>query len=174
MKLNFSEVSINMVVGTSTVPTGIPVWGAVKKKGLFRANNSIVMQTALLHSALLWPTPLCLLCSSKRSLVFQLQPGKQSSFSEPKGSWLIERVVPARGAWLVHIHANEDSQVLMVWLVQKALCWLVRMEPLWSVKMLMEIKLNNSERTGKVSVLLVKIGFRELLYKGGLSWPENS
>lgn len=65
-----------MVVGTSKVPTGILIWGAVKKKTLFRANNSIVIPTALLPSALLWSTPLYLLCSSKRSLVFQLHPGK--------------------------------------------------------------------------------------------------
>lgn len=63
-----------------------------------------------LCSSLPFSGPLHSICSSKRSLVFQFQPRKQSSISVPKGSWLIERVVPVPDTWLVHIHANEDSK----------------------------------------------------------------
>lgn len=76
--------------------------------------------------------------SSEKSLVLQRQPGnhhqgwERKMHSELEGSWLIQREVPAPGPWLVHSHATGDSKS-SVWLLQKALSWLVGMEPLWLV-----------------------------------------
>ena len=144
--------SVNKV-GTNQCQEESPIWGAVKKETLFNANNSTVKQyncgnrRALRPlsswTALLCSLPVCfalpwsaLVCSGLCWFIplwwdifgvsAQLE---ESELSEPEGRWHVDRSQIPR--FLIGLSSCKwGLQILAVWLLPKALSWLVKMGPL--------------------------------------------
>ena len=122
--------------------------------------NSALLCSALLYSTLLYST---LLCTSPALSASSLG-GKEKCTPQARGDLTYIDRSPHPWSWLVYPHANEDSKSLQFdWSKRHCLIGQNRSTLDW-------LELRLSDWMGKVLVLLVEIGFPELLYKGWLIW----